>query len=100
MLELSFFFFSRRRRHTRYWRDLSSDVCSSDLPASREFQIVHGKRCKRGHRIDAQIDDWGRPLKLRGSIGLLGLRRQTGRAPCGERGRISVAAESLKKKNI
>src|SRR3712207_8137371 len=25
------FFFSSRRRHTRYWRDWSSDVCSSDL---------------------------------------------------------------------
>src|SRR3712207_8138563 len=23
-----FFFFSSRRRHTRYWRDWSSDVCS------------------------------------------------------------------------
>src|SRR5947209_10045758 len=34
MLLLSFivfFFFSSRRRHTRYWRDWSSDVCSSDL---------------------------------------------------------------------
>src|SRR5476651_463660 len=28
-----FFFFSSRRRHTRYWRDWSSDVCSSDLEA-------------------------------------------------------------------
>src|SRR3712207_6569706 len=28
-----FFFFSSRRRHTRYWRDWSSDVCSSDLIA-------------------------------------------------------------------
>src|SRR3712207_4288434 len=27
------FFFSSRRRHTRYWRDWSSDVCSSDLGA-------------------------------------------------------------------
>src|SRR3712207_4376758 len=26
-----FFVFSSRRRHTRYWRDWSSDVCSSDL---------------------------------------------------------------------
>src|SRR3712207_7285836 len=26
-----FFFFSSRRRHTIYWRDWSSDVCSSDL---------------------------------------------------------------------
>src|SRR3712207_8433701 len=29
----TFFFFSSRRRHTRYWRDWSSDVCSSDLEA-------------------------------------------------------------------
>src|SRR5258707_9914849 len=28
------FFFSSRRRHTRYWRDWSSDVCSSDLHRS------------------------------------------------------------------
>src|ERR1035437_6402795 len=27
-------FFSSRRRHTRYWRDWSSDVCSSDLQES------------------------------------------------------------------
>src|SRR3712207_4133859 len=30
-VEKVFFFFSSRRRHTRYWRDWSSDVCSSDL---------------------------------------------------------------------
>src|SRR5947209_12033103 len=29
-----FFFFSSRRRHTRYWRDWSSDVCSSDLASA------------------------------------------------------------------
>src|SRR5690606_41035650 len=28
---LVFFFFSSRRRHTRFSRDWSSDVCSSDL---------------------------------------------------------------------
>src|SRR3712207_9370102 len=28
-------FFSSRRRHTRYWRDWSSDVCSSDLRVYR-----------------------------------------------------------------
>src|SRR3712207_4556578 len=32
-----FFFFSSRRRHTRYWRDWSSDVCSSDLEAKYQF---------------------------------------------------------------
>src|SRR5690625_2975866 len=34
------FFFSSRRRHTRWPRDWSSDVCSSDLPVI-EF-IAHG----------------------------------------------------------
>src|SRR5215203_7137641 len=31
MQQALLFFFSSRRRHTRYWRDWSSDVCSSDL---------------------------------------------------------------------
>src|SRR3712207_7430970 len=31
MYLIDVFFFSSRRRHTRYWRDWSSDVCSSDL---------------------------------------------------------------------
>src|SRR3712207_1097885 len=36
-LLLPFFFFSSRRRHTRYWRDWSSDVCSSDLVLERRM---------------------------------------------------------------
>src|SRR5207245_6637587 len=32
VLFVFFFFFSSRRRHTRCYRDWSSDVCSSDLP--------------------------------------------------------------------
>src|SRR3712207_6676527 len=35
VLFVGFFFFSSRRRHTRYWRDWSSDVCSSDLWTKR-----------------------------------------------------------------
>src|SRR3712207_3148104 len=35
MVSIFFFFFSSRRRHTRYWRDWSSDVCSSDLWSKR-----------------------------------------------------------------
>src|SRR3712207_5814933 len=36
-----FFFFSSRRRHTRYWRDWSSDVCSSDLQTRvRHLELV------------------------------------------------------------
>src|SRR5215470_13183074 len=34
---MCFFFFSSRRRHTRCYRDWSSDVCSSDLGALTEF---------------------------------------------------------------
>src|SRR3712207_6854529 len=30
------FFFTSRRRHTRYWRDWSSDVCSSDLAVDKD----------------------------------------------------------------
>src|SRR5438445_8166179 len=53
------FFFSSRRRHTSYWRDWSSDVCSSDLAhadceeilrwlggfatAPRKTYLVHGE---------------------------------------------------------
>src|SRR5476651_1184401 len=45
------FFFSSRRRHTRYWRDWSSDVCSSDLAAPahlRTHQDPHAKAAPGG----------------------------------------------------
>src|SRR3712207_9569859 len=38
---LAIFFFSSRRRHTRYWRDWSSDVCSSDLAAGAEWAAAN-----------------------------------------------------------
>src|SRR3712207_8852854 len=31
-LQETYFVFSSRRAHTSFWRDWSSDVCSSDLP--------------------------------------------------------------------
>src|SRR5207253_7854463 len=37
-IKLYFFFFSSRRRHTRWPRDWSSDVCSSDLHPLRRHQ--------------------------------------------------------------
>src|SRR3712207_7039529 len=39
-----FFFFSSRRRHTRYWRDWSSDVCSSDLEVMGRLEERFGDR--------------------------------------------------------
>src|SRR5439155_10428583 len=39
------FFFSSRRRHTRWPRDWSSDVCSSDLAGRRRaFGVLQGLR--------------------------------------------------------
>src|SRR5947209_16446222 len=46
-----FFFFSSRRRHTRYWRDWSSDVCSSDLTGVRVGGTAVEERATGGARI-------------------------------------------------
>src|SRR5215217_8837052 len=42
MFYFFFFFFSSRRRHTRYWRDWSSDVCSSDLVGPLDLARLRG----------------------------------------------------------
>src|SRR3712207_4804713 len=44
-----FFFFSSRRRHTRYWRDWSSDVCSSDLVDSSRVSMVKTQPWAHGY---------------------------------------------------
>src|SRR3712207_2098402 len=51
------FFFSSRRRHTRYWRDWSSDVCSSDLEAE---QIAAESTAWKaaGDRLKAIVEEW------------------------------------------
>src|SRR2546430_13080195 len=45
--ECSLFFFSSRRRHTRFDCDWSSDVCSSDLISrlQKNLQVVFQNRC-------------------------------------------------------
>src|SRR3712207_3549351 len=57
------FFFSSRRRHTRYWRDWSSDVCSSDLA----HEVTHG-RAEVAARVEKRggtlHDHTPRPLAL------------------------------------
>src|SRR3712207_6870395 len=56
-MSVAVFFFSSRRRHTRYWRDWSSDVCSSDLPPpGLDHVCVSPKagaplRITRGHEL-------------------------------------------------
>src|SRR5437762_10417570 len=48
---LHFFFFSSRRRHTRYIGDWSSDVCSSDLPPTRVTiaRLIRANSNQGGH---------------------------------------------------
>src|SRR5260370_31071567 len=43
MIESWFFFFSSRRRHTRFKCDWSSDVCSSDLATCRSSEHFCGR---------------------------------------------------------
>src|SRR5207253_6127259 len=58
-----FFFFSSRRRHTRWPRDWSSDVCSSDLPILRtgfqdERAAIEPRPIAVGHeRIRARSEE-------------------------------------------
>src|SRR5258707_7893450 len=47
-----FFFFSSRRRHTRYWRDWSSDVCSSDLCTASARAPCRQRRSHRSSRAN------------------------------------------------
>src|SRR3712207_9468420 len=87
-----FFFFSSRRRHTRYWRDWSSDVCSSDLTSRSR----PAGSCPR--------ETTTTPLREQPSAALAGTSWapstgfEIGRASCRERVEISVVAVSLKKK--
>src|SRR5882757_11113775 len=78
---LMVFFFSSRRRHTRYWRDWSSDVCSSDL-ALIAAQVAAPAQAEEAADDDEPFD------------------AEIGRASCRERVEISVVAGSLKKKKV
>src|SRR3712207_9238689 len=64
------FFFSSRRRHTRYWRDWSSDVCSSDLLRRR----VGGQDDGAGDPRDHPVRGEGGRAARRGDPGLSGAR--------------------------
>src|SRR5207253_4437161 len=79
-----FFFFSSRRRHTRWPRDWSSDVCSSDLgnacrllpEALRSRVLRAGRRGTRravggagGGRARSEERRVGKECRSRGSAG-------------------------------
>src|SRR5689334_4857738 len=91
-----FFFFSSRRRHTRWNCDWSSDVCSSDLVghplAVRHARALLARRGRRPPEVDL-----GEPIEAVDRAGVAAVRRlglarrghhrhrEIGRASCRER---------------
>src|SRR3712207_9027584 len=88
-IENIFFFFSSRRRHTRYWRDWSSDVCSSDLGEGLRAAVRADLVLVHLFAVETQAGD----VESHGAV-----FPEIGRAACWERVEISVVAVSLKKK--
>src|SRR5207245_5273381 len=89
------FSFSSRRRHTRCYRDWSSDVCSSDLtfPPPEQSSLLENAPNARGadrHDVGVQHHERQSPIAFQGfqvkaDDGLLFPRLQIGRASCRER---------------
>src|SRR5256886_12528698 len=86
-----FFFFSSRRRHTRFDCDWSSDVCSSDLRMLAERAakmrsvrwVTIGPNYEYGKRAWETFRD--RLKELRSDVQIVGEHWQIGRASCRER---------------
>src|SRR5207245_3710974 len=104
--------FSSRRRHTRCYRDWSSDVCSSDLELMQRFaELVGGYlagQARAGARALQLFDSWvgclspadyatyvfphsQRALELAGASGVRSEERRVGKEGGG--GRAVVRAE-------
>src|SRR5207253_6217633 len=104
------FFFSSRRRHTRWPRDWSSDVCSSDLISLQQALIQScdtvfynfGQtfwqrfRAGQGEQLQAFARDFG--LGSTTGLEIPGEQAgQIGRASCRERAESSVGAVAGKR---
>src|SRR5207237_5930710 len=95
-----FFFFSSRRRHTRFKCDWSSDVCSSDLTSNR-FNLTRDasvKMCLSG--VNNEIPTLQRCVVFDGNGGIGGRNRgahEIGRASCRERVEVWEVAEAGEK---
>src|SRR5690606_40574307 len=89
------FFFSSRRRHTRFSRDWSSDVCSSDLDNISSFNsgeyneniftttVNTNESGKANFEFELKYPEWGRYLvRVEDPNG-----GQIGRASCRKEGR-------------
>src|SRR5439155_10616247 len=104
-------FFSSRRRHTRWPRDWSSDVCSSDLFDLLELDgqpLVDLQLTERRARLEQLLDRRSTSIRLSetfedGDALLEAAREQRleeiGRASCRERGKIRGVGGGRKQKD-
>src|SRR5215510_16096471 len=76
---LVFFFFSSRRRHTRWPRDWSSDVCSSDLraglAAAEGGLLGRARRQRRPTRAGRPVVGDRAAARVEGAVGAAGRDR-------------------------
>src|SRR5207302_3575613 len=100
------FFFSSRRRHTRFSRDWSSDVCSSDLQSYLKFE-QDGARfvfaplqgIDLGEIQIGLIEFWRHAYRLfKACDCLVTAPREIGRASCRERVRTAGRAAAPRDK--
>src|SRR5690606_39537801 len=104
-----YFFFSSRRRHTRFSRDWSSDVCSSDLSqgVADDYRTLYRKSQEQIIDLQAQLEEANARIAALQNAGpnaatrqqlqeLMAERDQIGRASCRERVEGPVGAEPVK----
>src|SRR5699024_11344392 len=103
-MQMEFFFFSSRRRHTRSKRDWSSDVCSSDLTTTIKIGTKMPENSPEGEAFNYFADLVEE--KSNGSIEVkvypdeqLG-GGKIGRASCRERVKRSEGDGAINKKRV
>src|SRR5690606_39381294 len=88
LFKLFYFFFSSRRRHTRFSRDWSSDVCSSDLLELRHDLVQRGVADHdqgRVARLHPALVEGEQVVAVERRDRGLGAAAEIGRASCRER---------------
>src|SRR5690625_7489686 len=88
------FFFSSRRRHTRWPRDWSSDVCSSDLKKSTSSESSRSAEASGSRAANGEQRRTG-PKSNRTSTNGAPAQAEIGRASCRERVEIGGGAGAV-----
>src|SRR3712207_9114702 len=99
------FFFTSKRRNTRYRRDWSSDVCSSDLFAVARLRSSPATLARRSARHAREKPSYdrvkgGEGTKAPGGHASRARPREIGRAPCRGKSVDLGGRRIIKKKTI